>query len=106
MGPDGFKFEHALRFKFQTMNNAAEYEALIYDLKLASKLKAQSIRVFSDFQLVVNQVNGSCDIRDPQLGRYASLVNRLKSGFISSQIDKIPRADNRRADELSKLASS
>ncbi|GKV50362.1 hypothetical protein SLEP1_g57069 [Rubroshorea leprosula] len=60
IGPDGFKSEHALRFKFQTTNNAAEYEALIYGLKLASELK----------------------------------------------IDKIPRADNYRADELSKLASS
>ncbi|GKV21272.1 hypothetical protein SLEP1_g31266 [Rubroshorea leprosula] len=45
-------------------------------LGLASELKAQSIRVFSDSQLVVNQ------------------------------IDKIPRANNRQADELSKLASS
>ncbi|GKV19153.1 hypothetical protein SLEP1_g29446 [Rubroshorea leprosula] len=39
VGPDGFKFEHALRFKFQTTNNAAEYEALIYGLKLAAELK-------------------------------------------------------------------
>ncbi|GKV03581.1 hypothetical protein SLEP1_g15856 [Rubroshorea leprosula] len=106
MGPDGFKSEHVLRFKFQTMNNAAEYEALVYGLKLASELKAKSIRVFSDSQLVVNQVNGSYDIKDPQLGRYAFVVSRLKLGFISFQIDKIPRVDNRRADELSKLASS
>ncbi|GKV19333.1 hypothetical protein SLEP1_g29611 [Rubroshorea leprosula] len=52
VGPDGFKSEHALRFKFQTTNNAAEYEALIYGLKLASELKVQSIQVFSDSQLV------------------------------------------------------
>ncbi|GKV31333.1 hypothetical protein SLEP1_g40029 [Rubroshorea leprosula] len=65
VGPDGFKFKHALRFKFQTTNYAAEYEALIYGLKLASELKVQSIK-----------------------------------------IDKIPRADNQRADELSKVASS
>ncbi|GKV09019.1 hypothetical protein SLEP1_g20584 [Rubroshorea leprosula] len=106
LSPDGFRSEHALRFKFQTTNNAAEYEALIYGLKLAAELKVQSIQVFSDSQLVVLQVNGSCDIRDPQLGRYASVVNRLKSRFASFQIDKIPRADNQRADELSKLASS
>ncbi|GKV04619.1 hypothetical protein SLEP1_g16762 [Rubroshorea leprosula] len=72
LSPDGFKFEHALRFKFQTTNNAAEYEALIYGLKLASELKVQSIKVFSDSQLV---------------------------------FDKIPRADNQRADKLLKLAS-
>ncbi|GKV29735.1 hypothetical protein SLEP1_g38636 [Rubroshorea leprosula] len=106
IGPDGFKSEHALRFKFQTTNNAAEYEALIYGLKLASELKVQSIQVFSDSQLMVGQVNGSCEVRDPQLGRYTSVVNRLKSRFASFQIDKIPRADNHRADELSKLASS
>ncbi|GKV28927.1 hypothetical protein SLEP1_g37913 [Rubroshorea leprosula] len=106
LGPDGFKSEHALRFKFQTTNNTAEYEALIYGLKLASELKVQSIQVFSDSQLVVGQVNGSCDIRDPQLSRYASVVNRLKSIFALFQIDKIPRADNHRADELSKLTSS
>ncbi|GKV46164.1 hypothetical protein SLEP1_g53173 [Rubroshorea leprosula] len=39
LGPDGFKSDHALRFKFQTTNNAAEYEALIYGLKLAAELK-------------------------------------------------------------------
>ncbi|GKV49755.1 hypothetical protein SLEP1_g56488 [Rubroshorea leprosula] len=106
IGPDGFKSEHALRFKFQTTNNAAEYEALIYGLKLASELKVQSIQVFNDSQLIVGQVNGSCEVRDPQLCCYTSVVNKLKSGFVSFQIDKIPRADNHRADELSKLASS
>ncbi|GLU14098.1 hypothetical protein SLE2022_306870 [Rubroshorea leprosula] len=106
LGPYGFKSEHALRFKFQTTNNAAEYEALIYGIKLAFELKVQTIQVFSDSQLVVGQVNGSCDIRDPQLSRYVSVVNRLKSTFVLFQIDKIPRADNHRADELSKLASS
>ncbi|GKV26689.1 hypothetical protein SLEP1_g35945 [Rubroshorea leprosula] len=79
LGPDGFKSEHALRFQFQTTNNAVEYEALIYGLKLASELK---------------------------LGRYTSVVNKLKSGFAFFQIDKIPRVDNHRADKLSKLASS
>ncbi|GKV48579.1 hypothetical protein SLEP1_g55379 [Rubroshorea leprosula] len=44
LGPDGFKSEHALRFKFQTTNNAAEYEALIYGLKLVSELKVRSIQ--------------------------------------------------------------
>ncbi|GKU99702.1 hypothetical protein SLEP1_g12506 [Rubroshorea leprosula] len=106
VGPDDFKSEHALRFKFQTTNNVAKYEALIYGLKLTFELKVQSIQVFNDSQLVMGQVNGSCKIKDPHLGRYAFVVNRLTSRFISFQIDKIPRADNQRADELLKLASS
>ncbi|GKV34408.1 hypothetical protein SLEP1_g42783 [Rubroshorea leprosula] len=75
VGLDGFKSEHAQRFKFQTTNNAAEYEALVYGLKLVFELKVQSIQVFSDSQLVVSQVNGSCEIRDPQLGHYAFVAN-------------------------------
>ncbi|GKV53054.1 hypothetical protein SLEP1_g59602, partial [Rubroshorea leprosula] len=66
----------------------------------------KSEHALSDSQLVVGQVNGNCEVRDPQLGRYTSVVNRLKSRFASFQIGKIPRADNHRADELSKLASS
>ncbi|GKV32747.1 hypothetical protein SLEP1_g41332 [Rubroshorea leprosula] len=66
----------------------------------------KSEHALSDSQLVVGQVNGTCDIRDPQLSRYASMVNRLKLIFALFQIDKIPRVDNHRADELSKLASS
>ncbi|GKV49678.1 hypothetical protein SLEP1_g56416 [Rubroshorea leprosula] len=106
ISPNGFKSEHALRFNFKTTNNATKYEVLIYGLKLASELKAQNIRVFSDSQLIVNQVNESYDIRDPQLGHYASVASNMKASFISFQIDKIPRVDNHRAYELSKLASS
>ncbi|GKV15609.1 hypothetical protein SLEP1_g26385 [Rubroshorea leprosula] len=61
IGLDGFKTEHALRFRFQATNNAAEYEALIYGLKVALELKAQNIRVFSDSQLVINQSNGQVE---------------------------------------------
>ncbi|GKV50035.1 hypothetical protein SLEP1_g56750 [Rubroshorea leprosula] len=77
VGPYGFKSEHALRFKFQTTNNAAEYEALIYGLKLASELKVQNIQVFSNSQLVVGQVKGSFEIRDPQLGCYTSVRSTI-----------------------------
>ncbi|GKV29043.1 hypothetical protein SLEP1_g38016 [Rubroshorea leprosula] len=87
VGPDGFKSEHALRFKFQTTNNATEYEALIYGLKLASELKVQSIQVFSDSQLVMGQVNDSCEIRDPQLSRYASVDLNLQRSTIVEVLD-------------------
>ncbi|GKV24654.1 hypothetical protein SLEP1_g34238 [Rubroshorea leprosula] len=46
-------------------------------------LKVQSIHVFSDSQLVVSQMNGSCEIRNPQLGRYASVdLNPQRSTIV------------------------
>ncbi|GKV50500.1 hypothetical protein SLEP1_g57203 [Rubroshorea leprosula] len=79
VGPYGFKSKHTLRFKFSATNNATEYEALIYGLKLASELRAQNIKVFNDSQLVVNQVNEDCDVKDPQLVHYSSVVSQLKT---------------------------
>ena len=39
-------------------NNAAEYEALLIGLKLAIEVRAKHHKVYSDSQLVVNQVKG------------------------------------------------
>ncbi|KAL6224642.1 hypothetical protein ACLB2K_003497 [Fragaria x ananassa] len=41
----------------KTSNNAAEYEALIGGLQLARDIDVDRVEVFSDSQLVVNQVN-------------------------------------------------
>ncbi|GKV17274.1 hypothetical protein SLEP1_g27803 [Rubroshorea leprosula] len=87
VGPHGFKSEHALRFKFQASNNAAKYEALVYRLKLVTELGVQDIRIFSDFQLVVNQVNGNCEVKDPQLAHYCFVIWGLES---SPSTQKIP----------------
>ncbi|GKV20210.1 hypothetical protein SLEP1_g30368 [Rubroshorea leprosula] len=56
-GPDGFRSEHALKFNFQATNNVAEYEALLLGLRLAAELKVKRLQIYSDSQLVVNQIN-------------------------------------------------
>ena len=53
----GHKIHYALRFRFQASNNVAEYEALIAGLRLAKELRVRNLKVYSDSQLVVNQVN-------------------------------------------------
>lgn len=45
--------QSALKFKFETTNDKAEYEVIITTLKLASKLKLEHTRVFRDSQLMV-----------------------------------------------------
>ncbi|GFZ19982.1 hypothetical protein Acr_28g0006870 [Actinidia rufa] len=56
--PSGKQMEYAIRMGFQATNNEAEYEALLAGLRVATELGAQSLEVFSDSQLVVNQVQG------------------------------------------------
>ncbi|GKV19462.1 hypothetical protein SLEP1_g29723 [Rubroshorea leprosula] len=56
IGPEHFRSEHALKFNFEATNNMAEYEALLLGLRLAAELKVTSLQVYSDSQLVVNQI--------------------------------------------------
>ncbi|GKV15561.1 hypothetical protein SLEP1_g26343 [Rubroshorea leprosula] len=76
IGPDGYRSEHALKFNFDATNNMAEYEALLLGLQLALELKISTIQVYSDSQLMVNQINSICEVIDPvmadSLSKFAS----------------------------------
>ena len=74
---DQIVFEYALRFAFLASNNEAEHEALITGLKLAKDLRAQKLKVFSDSQLIVEQVNGEFDARSPSMVRYLKKVKKI-----------------------------
>lgn len=106
ISPDGHELTYALRFEFKASNNEAEYEALIAGLKLALKMGVTKLRAYSDSQLVVNQVMGGYAAKDLMMKRYLQKVQDLMAEFEEFTIDRIPRSQNKRADALSKLASS
>ncbi|XP_004308476.1 PREDICTED: uncharacterized protein LOC101307062 [Fragaria vesca subsp. vesca] len=62
-------------------NNAAEYEALIGGLQLSRDIGVDRVEVFSDSQLVVNQVNGSFEAKEPQLNSYQALSKTFMQRF-------------------------
>ena len=51
------KIHCGIHFGFKASNNEAIYDALIAGLRLMRELLIQNVKIFSDFQLVVNQVN-------------------------------------------------
>ncbi|KAK0575540.1 hypothetical protein LWI29_002328 [Acer saccharum] len=54
--PKGDSVESALRFDFKATNNQVEYEALIAGLRVCTALGADEVEIFSDSQVIVNQV--------------------------------------------------
>lgn len=54
--PEGGRISYALRLAFKVTNNEAEYKAMIIGLKLAWEIGINDICVYSDSQLVINQV--------------------------------------------------
>ncbi|XP_043716321.1 uncharacterized protein LOC122664535 [Telopea speciosissima] len=102
----GFIVQYALRFEFQTTNNGAEYEALIAGLTLAWSLVVKYITVYSDSQLIVNQVKGEYEAKESRMARYLCKVQTLIISFNRFKIIQVPRAQNASADALSRLATS
>ena len=53
---EGDAVECAMRFEFKVTTNQVEYEALLAGLKICVALGADEMEIFSDLQVVVNQV--------------------------------------------------
>ncbi|XP_016191477.1 uncharacterized protein LOC107632294 [Arachis ipaensis] len=102
----GIQLEQSLQFTFQASNNQAEYEALIAGLCLAQTMGITKINVKCDSLLVVQQVTGNFQVKDPLLEKYNAMVNNLIRRFDRFDILHIPREQNNRADLLSKLATT
>ncbi|GAV72417.1 RVT_3 domain-containing protein [Cephalotus follicularis] len=105
VSPNGWTLEYALRFGFKAANNKAEWESLIAGLTIAKHLEVQRIEASSDSQLVVGLACGEYEPREDSMAKYLSLFQSLKPAFEVLRVVKIPRAENSRADLLSKLAT-
>lgn len=104
--PSGDLLEHSLRFRFAASNNEAEFKALIAGLGLAKTFDATSLKIFSDTQLVVNQVNGSYAEKDPTMAAYLQKVKELLVPFEKFKLKQLPREENSHADALANIASA
>ena len=62
--------------------------------------------LFSDSRLVVGQVKGELEARDPRMQGYLSQVRRMQMKFESFDLSHIPRGENTHADSLATLATS
>ena len=80
-GPNAMVLEYSLKFDFKATNNQAEYKALVVDLGLAKEIKAQSLNIRSDSQLVIAQLKGEYEFKEPLLIKYAQMAKNLLENF-------------------------
>ncbi|RDX89573.1 hypothetical protein CR513_28678, partial [Mucuna pruriens] len=104
--PNGVLVEQSLRFEFKASNNQAEYEALLSGIKLAKELDNYILTAKSDSKLVIGQVNGEYQARDPQLFKYWDRVMKLAASFEKFTLLHVLCEQNERDDLLSKLTST
>ncbi|GJX31826.1 reverse transcriptase domain-containing protein [Tanacetum coccineum] len=104
--PEGMEFTYALRFRFDATNNKAEYEALIAGLRITKQMGVKNLQANAGSRLVANQVNGTYVAKEADMIRYLEKVRTLTSNFKAFSIRQVPRSENKKADALSKIAST
>ncbi|GJT28448.1 reverse transcriptase domain-containing protein [Tanacetum coccineum] len=104
--PEGVEFTYAMRFRFKATNNEAEYEALIAGIRIAEQMGVKNLQANVDSRLVANQVNGSYVAKESGMVQYLEKVKGLTSNFKEFSIKQVPRSENKKADALSKIAST
>ena len=83
-----------------TTNNVAEYTALIYALEEALLLKAKSLKINTDSQLLARQLNKIYKVKHAGIINLYNRAVHLLTGFEKVLINHIPREENKLADKL------
>ena len=96
------------RYIGEATNNVAEYEALLLALKEATKLQPAVVKIRSDSELLVRQIQGRYRVKSPHLAvLYAqalTLIRGLSAASCRLSIEHIGRELNREADALANRA--
>jgi ribonuclease HI len=81
-------------------HNVAEYSALIEGLELALSKGAAFIRIYSDSEFMVDQINGCSQVRQKHLLPLHEKAEQLLARFANHRISWIPRGWNTDVDDL------
>ena len=88
----------------ETTNNIAEYSALIFSLQAISEFNPSELRIFSDSELLVHQINGEYKVKNQNLKVYFGRAKDLLRAYRGIKVYHIERAKNKEADKLANKA--
>lgn len=101
---DGETIRNISGFIGNATNNIAEYTALVYGLKECLILKAESVKVNTDSELLYRQIKKVYRVKNPNILGLYNQVQHLLPAFKSVKFAHIPRENNYAADELATKA--
>jgi len=85
-------------------NNVAEYQALLHALRYARAQGVRHVRVFSDSELVVKQMDGRYRVKHPDMIPLHREASTLLRGFEKASVTHVRREQNKDADRLANRA--
>ena len=106
VSPENITIEKSLRLSFSATNNEVEYEALLMGMIMVQKIGGKAVKVFLDSKLVVGQVRGDLEARNPRMQEYLCQIRSVQEKFEVFDLSHIPKSGNTYADSLATLATS
>ena len=106
VSPEKITIEKYLRLSFSTTNNEVEYKALLMGMMMVQKIGGKAVKVFSYSKLVVGQVRGDPEARDPRMQQYLCQIRSIQAKFEVFDLSHIPRGGNTHPDSLATLTTS
>ncbi len=86
-------------------NNFAEYTAVIKALRIAAYFRAKVVRIRTDSELVVKQINGEYKVKNENIRPLYDTVMDIKKNVGEARIEHVSRSVNDKADYLAKKAA-
>src|SRR5580693_2613835 len=102
--PDGSSEFEIGKYVGRATNNVAEYYGLIAALDYAASHGIERLRIQSDSELLVRQMQGRYKVKSPDLRPLHERAQKLARGLAFFEIQHIPRELNSEADALANLA--
>jgi len=84
----------------EATNNQAEYQAIVFALEQAKRLKVEELDIYLDSELITSQLNREFKIKNNELGSLFVKCWNMMIGFKKVKFHHIPREKNREADKL------
>jgi probable phosphoglycerate mutase len=104
VGPDGQTLAELSRFLGIQTNNVAEYQAMLGALEWALANGVTHLRVVSDSELMVKQMQGKYKISSPGLKPLYDEARTRARKLENFRIEHVLRGKNKRADALANAA--
>ncbi|MFC1795023.1 phosphoribosylglycinamide formyltransferase [Planctomycetota bacterium] len=96
----GTQLEAKAFFLGRATNNVAEYTGFVKALEAAAQIGPEQLRVFSDSELLVRQINGQYKVKSEQIRPLYQQAVSLLSQFKSWKVRHVTRDKNKQADSL------
>jgi ribonuclease HI len=101
---DGTPVAELYGYLGRATNNVAEYQALLHALRYALAKGVKRLRVFSDSELVVKQIDGRYKVKHPDMIPLHREAATLLRRFDDAKLSHVRREQNKDADRLANRA--